>query len=360
MSEQERTEVAPAEAAAAPEVEAAASEVEAANRVADALGDEAPFAPAGGEEAASGGPDAPNRVAAVLDGGEPAEAPAVLRSLERVVEDLRGSGRTPAQLLEALLFSTHMPLTKEEIGESLGWELEVVEHALRTLEEELARRGTPLAIFSRSKEKGPGGRMGYILDVKASYRRSIPTGRPAIPQSLTETLALIALNQPIPQARLVRERGSSVYDHVKELLKKGWIERRKAGRSYELRTTEAFAAEFGLENDPELIKRALARAAGVQGQPEVIASPRVHFDVDGEGGVDLVTEARQFVPSTPELAAPVVGAVVTPGAVEEAIAAVEAAAAAAGPDEDEGDCVVSGGGAEAGEASARADAAAEA
>ena len=44
----------------------------------------------------------------------------VLRTLENVLHDLEGSGSTPEQLLEALLFSTHMPLSKDEIGAALG------------------------------------------------------------------------------------------------------------------------------------------------------------------------------------------------------------------------------------------------
>ncbi len=221
----------------------------------------------------------------------------VLRTLENVLHDLEGSRSTPEQLLEALLFSTHMPLSEEEIGQALRMDAHAVEHTLSVLESVLAERPTPLGIFTRAKGGAKqGGRLGYILDVRAGYRRSIPIGRPTLSQSATETLALIALNQPISQSRLVRERGSTVYEHVKEFLQKGWLIRTKKGRSYELRTSEAFAAEFGLQNDADLIKRALARAAGEQRQPEVVGSPRVHFDAQAEGAPDLLAEALASVP----------------------------------------------------------------
>jgi segregation and condensation protein B len=286
--------------------------------------------------------------------GEEAPVPR-LRDLDTLLAELQGTGRTPEMLLEALLFSTHAPLNKTEIGEALGMDPGAVDHSLARLEQVLIQRGTPLGIFTRAKEKGRG-QLGYILDVKAAYRRSIPIGRPVLGQALTETLALVALNQPISQSRLVRERGSTVYEHVKELLKRNWIERRKAGRSYELRTTEAFANEFGLENDPELIKRALARAAGVQGQPEVVGSHRVHFD-GGEEAEGLVAEAKTVTPppinriaafeAQPHVPGLVPGelpaeaAAPAPLTPAEAIAAVEAMTADA-PAEEQG-CVVSGG-----------------
>jgi segregation and condensation protein B len=247
-------------------------------------------------------------VAPVADADEPAKE-VRLRSLDVVVEELRGSGRTPEQALEALLFSTHTPLNKDEIGQALGMDLFAVEASVMRLKRALEQRGAPLGVFIRSKDDGSGkklvGQEGYILDVRASYRQTMVTvGRPVLSQSLTETLALIALNQPIGQSRLVRERGSTVYEHVKDLQRRGWIVRVKKGRSYELRTTETFAAEFGLEDDVNLIKRALARTAGVHGEAELVGSSRVHFEVGAEGEIDLAAEARDCLVSGGEAPIP--------------------------------------------------------
>jgi segregation and condensation protein B len=300
-----------------------------------------------------------------------AQAPAApeeieLRPLETVIAELRASGRTPEQMLEALLFSTHTPLSKDEISQALRMDFAAVDASLARLEQALETRGAPVRVFERSKDDGSlkklAGQVGYILDVKMAYRQTMVTaGRPVLSQSLTETLALIALNQPIGQSRLVRERGSTVYEHVKDLLRRGWIMRAKKGRSYELRTTETFAAEFGLQDDPALIKRALARTAGVHGEAELVGSNRIHFDSGAEGSQDLVAEARNVepeltlprfedlmaLPETPEDEAPDGEASFVPTPVlredtapvdPELIALLEQAAEAP-----VGDCLVSGG-----------------
>lgn len=268
------------------------------------------------------------------------------QALDAVLTDLRGDARDREQQLEALLFSTHVPLTAGEIAKALVRSVADVTAALARLERALADRSTAVAMFVREKN----GEKAFILDLKAAYRKdAAAVAPPMLKQAVTETLALIAINQPLSQARLVRERGSTVYEHVKELMTRGLIQRQRKGRNYFLRTTDAFAAEFGLDNDPELIRRALARAAGVERAPEVVGSPRVHLGVDeGQVAVDpqaLVTEALSCVP--PEVVAPpepVVEAVEEIPAAPVEVLEVEAQDEPPSRDDDEDeDCIVSGG-----------------
>lgn len=225
--------------------------------------------------------------------------------LNAIVAELRGGpSRDRDQQLEALLFSTQFPLTVTEIAQATGSTEQVVVGCLARLERALADRPTAMGLFVREK----AGQRAFILDLKTAFRHDVAAvAPPLLKPAVTETLALIAINQPLPQARLVRERGSTVYEHVKELLDRGLIARSRKGRNFHLRTTDAFAAEFGLDNDPELIRRALARAAGIQGTPEVVGSARLHWDGVGtpEGAeprdvnalaAGLVAEAREFVP----------------------------------------------------------------
>lgn len=238
------------------------------------------------------------------DSGLPMENESqLLRSgvLERIAAQVTPSRGAPELELCAQLFSAHKPMSELELAEAMGLSCEQVAGTLARLEDTLA--DSPFGVFRR-RTTLPGKTKpvtGYVLDLKADFRRNVVTvGRPVLGAGLTETLALIALNQPIMQSRLVRERGSSVYDHVKELVARDWVMKVKRGRSSELRTTESFAAEFGLQNDPELIKRALARAAGVQGAPQIVASQRVAFE--HEQAVELYSEAQQFVPTPEEMA----------------------------------------------------------
>ena len=214
-------------------------------------------------------------------------------ALDGVLRDLRGDERRIERSLEALLVSTRVALSVEDMSLKLGLTPQVVEAALLRLAADLEERA--LGLFHRDKD----GKRRYILDVKAAYRPDVAAvAPPLLKQNVTETLALIAINQPVSQSRLVRERGTTVYEHVKELLDRGLVQRLKQGRSYVLRTTDGFAAEFGLENEPELIRRALARAAGVQGDPEIIGSPRIHLGGESTAP-ELVDEARRVAAENP-------------------------------------------------------------
>lgn len=62
------------------------------------------------------------------------------------------------------------------------------------------------------------------------------------------TLALIAYNAPIIQTDIVEVRGNRAYQHVKELVDRGFIEREEEGRSHELNVTDHFLEYFGFDS----------------------------------------------------------------------------------------------------------------
>ncbi|MCA8921545.1 MAG: SMC-Scp complex subunit ScpB [Planctomycetes bacterium] len=313
--------------------------------------DEAAVATAGEDEDEEGeGDDGEALLAEVVEAaptglGMLLESASRSRSLlDGVVTDLRRSERKLEQSLEALLVSTRVPLTADDIALKLGLPVDEVHAGIERLR--AALDGRALGLFPREKN----GQRAYVVDVRAAYRPDVASVAPPLLKPLvTETLALIAINQPIAQARLVRERGSTVYEHVKELLERGLVQRGKQGRSYTLRTTDAFAAEFGLPNDPDLIRQALARAAGALGDPGVIGSQRLHFDAEGAPDA-LVLEANRIAeelgPPPPELLAPLLGT----GEEGDAAPATPSAAPQArqelpdlGPLPRLDDCVISGG-----------------
>ena len=65
------------------------------------------------------------------------------------------------------------------------------------------------------------------------------------------TLATIAIKKKILQSDLVLIRGSGAYDHIKELLDKNFISRKrqKDGRSYWIRLSENFFKTFSVTPD---------------------------------------------------------------------------------------------------------------
>jgi len=76
------------------------------------------------------------------------------------------------------------------------------------------------------------------------------------------TLATIALKKRILQSELVDLRGSSAYDHIKELLAQNFIERKRQseGRSFWLTLSEKFHRTFSVKTD-DLVPRRQATAA---------------------------------------------------------------------------------------------------
>ena len=69
--------------------------------------------------------------------------------------------------------------------------------------------------------------------------------------SVFSTLATIAIKKKILQSDLILLRGSGAYDHIKELLSKKFIIKRKQkdGRSYWLSLSEKFFQTFAVSND---------------------------------------------------------------------------------------------------------------
>lgn len=158
--------------------------------------------------------------------------------------------------IEGLLFVTDAPLTGPQISSILNVSLKKVMETLRAMIKSFARRRSALELRERIRR----GQPAFVIDLKPEYRPDVkPLARPALARRYIDTLALIALNQPVPQSRLVRERGSKIYDHVRELCEQGLVHRIKKGLSYELRTTPRFASEFGLSNNPRDLKAMLAR-----------------------------------------------------------------------------------------------------
>jgi segregation and condensation protein B len=72
-----------------------------------------------------------------------------------------------------------------------------------------------------------------------------------------QTLVYIALKQPILQSDLVAQRGTHIYDHVKELEEKKFVDAVAEGRSKMLTTTQLFSDYFGLDSDKVKLKAQL-------------------------------------------------------------------------------------------------------
>ncbi len=148
--------------------------------------------------------------------------------------------------LEAALFLSNEPVDKEEIADildlgSMGYISTLVEELQEDLEEE--NRGLELVETPE----------GYELKVKNDHIEHVSHLAPH--QDLNEgqlrTLSLIAYNSPVEQAEIVEIRGNRAYQHIKELVSRGFIDKEKDGRTAILDVTDHFLEYFNLDSVDE-------------------------------------------------------------------------------------------------------------
>jgi len=143
-------------------------------------------------------------------------------------------------LIEAALFMSENPLTIRELGKianvsSKSEIKQILEELKKDLEN--SSRGITLALTGE----------GYQFQVKTKFANKVSNLTPYSdlnPGSL-RALGIIALNQPITQADIVKIQGNKVYNYIKKLEKRGLIRTEKQGRTKILATTREFENYFG-------------------------------------------------------------------------------------------------------------------
>jgi segregation and condensation protein B len=149
----------------------------------------------------------------------------------------------PARL-EAILYLKGRPLSLADLAEIAAVSREQAELALITLMADYAHRDTALEIRQDGQR--------YSLQLRESLGDLVQDLLPIdLSTAALRTLATIALKKRILQSDLVDLRGSGAYDHIKELLAQGFIERKRQseGRSYWLSLSEKFHRTFAVQTD---------------------------------------------------------------------------------------------------------------
>jgi len=149
----------------------------------------------------------------------------------------------PARI-EAILYLKGRPTSSKEMAELLDKDISEVEKALWELKAGYGQRDTALEI-NESKNN-------YSLELRQGLGDLVQDLLPAdLSIATLRTLATVALKKKILQSELVELRGSGAYDHIKELVEKNFVERRrqKDGRSFWLTLSEKFHQTFSVLPD---------------------------------------------------------------------------------------------------------------
>jgi segregation and condensation protein B len=141
--------------------------------------------------------------------------------------------------IEAVLFVTGKFMTFEEIADFAGISsVGLMKDAMEELVKDYDGRDCALRII---EEKGK-----FKLNIKRDYNyltTKLASGA-ELDGPTQATLALIAYKQPVKQSEIIKMRGNTAYDHVKELKEQGFITREKFGRTRLLKVTQKFYDYF--------------------------------------------------------------------------------------------------------------------
>ncbi|MBT4445885.1 SMC-Scp complex subunit ScpB [archaeon] len=146
--------------------------------------------------------------------------------------------------IEAVLFAVGKEISPEKIASLTESEIVQVEEQLVILQTEYAQRDHSLQINHR--EDGM-----WKLTVRDAYIPLVSSivESTEIDGALMQTLAVIAWKYPVVQSEIVKMRGSSAYEHMRELVEQGFIIKERFGRTYRVRLTKKFFQYFDLPSE---------------------------------------------------------------------------------------------------------------
>ncbi|NJN75660.1 MAG: SMC-Scp complex subunit ScpB [Synechococcaceae cyanobacterium RL_1_2] len=151
--------------------------------------------------------------------------------------------------LEAILYIKGRPLTVDQLGDYTAQDRATVEDAMLELMEDYAHRQSALELIETDQ--------GYCLQLRPAYLHLLQDHIPAeLGTGALRTLAAIALKSPILQTDLIEIRGSSAYEHIKELLTLDFVRRKPQpdGRSYWLEVTDKFHQYFEIDQISQVLE----------------------------------------------------------------------------------------------------------
>ncbi len=149
--------------------------------------------------------------------------------------------------IEAILFISGRFLNMQELMTLSDLNPVVIMDLLEQLEKKYNNADSALQIVEKNNM--------WKMDVKQEYSyliNKLATGSPEFSKAEQETLAIIALKQPINKSVIVKIRGNKAYDHTKKFSGLGLIKKKKTGRTYELSLSKEFYDYFNISKTEKM------------------------------------------------------------------------------------------------------------
>ena len=146
--------------------------------------------------------------------------------------------------IEAVLYLKGRPITKKDLSGIINSDINSINDAIKELKNKYSNPNSAIELNEVNNS--------FCLELKSSLNDFVEDLLPSeLKTSELRTLATIAIKKKILQSDLILLRGSGAYDHIKELLEKKFIEKRKQkdGRSYWISLSEKFFQTFAVSNE---------------------------------------------------------------------------------------------------------------
>ena len=146
--------------------------------------------------------------------------------------------------IEAVLYLKGRPISKKDLSEITQSDINSINCAISDLKNKYSSPNSAIELSEVNNS--------FCLELKPSLNSYVEDLLPSeLKISELRTLATIAIKKKILQSDLIILRGSGAYDHIKELLNKKYIIKRKQkdGRSYWLSLSEKFFQTFAVSNE---------------------------------------------------------------------------------------------------------------
>jgi segregation and condensation protein B len=178
--------------------------------------------------------------------------------------------------LEAALYLAEEPIDKDEIADVLNLgSIGFVDMLIDEFMEELEDEDRGLEVIETNQ--------GYELKVKNSHLEHVDHLAPHqdLNKGQLRTLSIIAYNAPVEQTDIVEIRGNRAYQHIKELVNRGFLSKEKDGRTAILSMTDFFLDYFDIESLEEF-----KQGLGEDLDTEVIGADEERIEQDDDEGLE--------------------------------------------------------------------------
>lgn len=149
--------------------------------------------------------------------------------------------------IEAALYSAGRPVEIESLKSVANTKSEnVIKKLIITLAKRYEERESALEIRQLPHKRA-------VMQLRPEFTDMVRrfTNRPLLTSGPLKTLSFIAYHQPIEQIKVIEDRGSHAYSHLKIMEDMGLIVRdRVSHRTVIIKTTSYFAEYFGFSDDP--------------------------------------------------------------------------------------------------------------